>query len=159
MQHVGYLKSYFQKLEMAIKMKAEFTGVPDNQYSVFNSFKATEDMKFLMYNIVPEIIKKEFTDKLKDKLVNIDAKAMGVMFGLAARLFWTGATWTNPVGTTFTVFTIGPFKPIKGLPKDGAAGIAREIGNSFKLQLLPMTGLATPLPANAIPPFPFVGYN
>lgn len=103
--------------------------------------------------------KKEFTDKLKDKLVNIDAKAMGVMFGLAARLFWTGATWTNPVGTTFTVFTIGPFKPIKGLPKDGAAGIAREIGNSFKLQLLPMTGLATPLPANAIPPFPFVGYN
>ena len=60
MQHVGYLKSYFQKLELALKMKAEFTGVPNNQYSVFNTFKATEDMKFLMHNIVPEIIKKEF---------------------------------------------------------------------------------------------------
>jgi len=59
MQHVGYLKSYFQKLEMAIKMKAEFTGVPDNQYSVFNTVKATEDMKFLMHNVVPELIKKE----------------------------------------------------------------------------------------------------
>ena len=41
-------------------MKAEFTGVPDNQYSVFRAVKATEDMKFLMHNIVPEIIKKEF---------------------------------------------------------------------------------------------------
>jgi hypothetical protein len=59
MQHVGYLKSYFQKLEMAIKMKAEYTGVPDNQYSVFHTFKATEDMKFLMHNIVPELVKKE----------------------------------------------------------------------------------------------------
>ena len=59
MQHVGYLKSYFQKLEMAIKMQAEYTGVPDNQYSVFHTFKATEDMKFLMHNIVPELVKKE----------------------------------------------------------------------------------------------------
>lgn len=59
MQHVGYLKSYFQKLEMAIKMKAEYTGVPDNQYSVYRTVKATEDMKFLMHNIVPEVIKKE----------------------------------------------------------------------------------------------------
>ena len=60
MQHVGYLKSYFGKLEMALKMKAEFTGVPNNQYSVFNTVKATEDMKFLMHNVVPELIKKEF---------------------------------------------------------------------------------------------------
>lgn len=60
MQHVGYLKAYFENLEMALKMKAEYTGVPENQYSVFNTFKATEDMKFLMHNIVPEIIKKEF---------------------------------------------------------------------------------------------------
>ncbi len=50
MQHVGYLKAYFEKLEMALKMKAEFTGVPDNQYSVFHNFKATEDMKFLKHN-------------------------------------------------------------------------------------------------------------
>ena len=60
MQHVDYIRSYFGKLEMALKMQAEFTGVPDNPYSVYNSFKATEDMKFLMHNIVPEIIKKEF---------------------------------------------------------------------------------------------------
>jgi len=59
MHHIAYLKVYFKNLEMAIKMEAEFTGVPDNQYSVFNTFKATEDMKFLMHNVVPELIKKE----------------------------------------------------------------------------------------------------
>lgn len=96
--------------------------------------------------------------KLKDKLVNPDAKIMSIMLGTAARLFWTGATWTNPAGTTFLVLSIGPFVPIKALPKDGADGIARQIGDGFNNQLAFMTGLAIPNPATLIPPFPFNGY-
>lgn len=58
MQHVDYLRAYFEKLEMAIKMKAEYTGQPDN-YSVFKTISATEDVKFLMHRVVPDVIKKE----------------------------------------------------------------------------------------------------
>lgn len=96
--------------------------------------------------------------KLKDKLVNVDAIAMSVMFNVATRLFWTGATWTNPAGTTFIVLNIGTFRKIKALPKDGAAGIAREMGLNFKTQLSVATGQVIPNPATGIPPFPFVGY-
>lgn len=101
---------------------------------------------------------KEFRQKLKDKLVNVDAIAMSIMFNIATRLFWTGAVWTNPVGTTFVITNIGTFRKIKALPKDGAAGIAREMGLNFKTQLTVATGQAIPNPATGIPPFPFVGY-
>ena len=57
-------------------------------------------------------------DVLNEFIVNIDSAAMSAILGLSARSFWTGATWSNTVGTSFVTTNIGPFKPIKGLPED-----------------------------------------
>lgn len=98
-------------------------------------------------------------EKNKEKLVNIDAKAMSLVYNIATRLFWTGATWSNTVGTSFVTTNIGPFKPIKGLPEGGAKGMADELAKSFQDQLKVMSGQVIPNPATGIPPFPFLGYN
>ncbi len=88
----------------------------------------------------------------------IDAAAASFVFGLASRLFWTGLTWKNPVDTTFTVLNIGPFKPIDPNEYTTAAGIAEQMSKGFEGQVQLMTGLCTPNPSLAIPPFPFQGY-
>jgi hypothetical protein len=114
-------------------------------------------------DIIKEKSKQKAADtanKKKEKLVNVDAKAMSLVFNIATRLFWTGLSWPNPAGTTFLVANIGPFRPIKALPINGASGFAQEIANSFETQLTAgMTGQVIPNPATLIPPFPFIGYN
>jgi len=97
--------------------------------------------------------------KTKERLVNADAFIMSFTFGLAARTFWTGATWQGPTGTTQTVFNIGAFKPIKAKSTDGASGMIREIAKSFQLQLVALQGIALPPPPTGIPPIPFNGYK
>lgn len=94
-----------------------------------------------------------------EKKINIDAAAQAVIFNLATRLFWTGFSWTNPVGTTFVVTNLGVFKRIKALSEAGSDGYANELAQNFALQLKQITGTAIPNPATGIPPFPFVGYN
>lgn len=95
----------------------------------------------------------------KSKDTNIDARAMGIMFGLAARIFWTGATWTSPNGTRQLVYSIGSFGRIKAKSIDGASGLIREMARGFERQLFGMKGLINPIAATGIPPFPFTSYK
>ena len=96
--------------------------------------------------------------KIAENKTNPDATAMSIMFGLAARAFWTGATWVGPTGSTHTVINIGTFKKIKAKTADGASGMVREMSRSFEGQLRHMFGLITPPPNTLIPPLPFNGY-
>ncbi len=83
---------------------------------------------------------------------------MSVMFGLAARLFWTGLSWTNPVGTRFLTTNIGRFTPIKGQMVGGADAYATEVAKGFGKQLKDMSGLYIPKPDLLILPLSFKGY-
>jgi len=98
-------------------------------------------------------------DKIKEKAVNIDAPIMSFTMALAARIFWTGATWQGPTGSTHLVLNIGEFKPIKAKSTDGASAMIREMAEGFELQLQTMFGLITPPANTGIPPIPFNGYK
>jgi len=97
-------------------------------------------------------------DRIKERVINTEAVFMSVALDLAARAFWTGATWQGNTGTTHLSLSIGVFKKIKALPQDGVVSMVDEIAQSFELQLKAMTGLVTPPPNTAIPPIPFQGY-
>ncbi len=105
-----------------------------------------------------ESAKKE-AKSTKDRKVNTDAAIMSVMFGLAARLFWTGATWIGPTGSNHVVITIGSFRRIKAKSTDGASAMVREMAKSFERQLIGMKGFVNPPAATGIPPLSFNGYK
>ena len=98
-------------------------------------------------------------DKIKEKLVNLEAPIMTFTFALAGRSFWTGATWQGPTGTTHITYNVGPFKPIKAKTTDGASAMIREIAKGFETQLNGLQGTLIPPPNTAIAPIPFVGYK
>lgn len=98
-------------------------------------------------------------DKIKEREVNVDAKVMSITMGLAARLFWTGATWQGDTGTNHVTLTIGPFTPMKALTKDGVTGFVEELARGFENQLKVMTGLIIPPANTGIVPIPFQGYK
>lgn len=102
----------------------------------------------------------ESLDRIKDKLLNAEARVLSVLLGLSTRLFWTGATWQNNVGTTFQVLSIGRFPQLKrnGFV-DGGEQYIREIAANFEQQLTGMKGIVYPNPAYSIPPFSFSGYG
>jgi len=94
-----------------------------------------------------------------DSKINIDAKIMTFVFGLASRLFWTGNSWTNQYGTKFIVTNVGSFNPpMKALNENGAKGYATELGDGFNHQLERMSGIAIPQPSTGIVPFTWRGY-
>ena len=95
--------------------------------------------------------------KLKDK-VNVEALILTAVFGLSARLFWTGASWYGPTGTKHTVLNIGRFTKMDFLASSGRSGMVKEIARGFEHQLVGMFGIISPPPNTAIPPFPFKGY-
>ena len=85
---------------------------------------------------------------------------MTTVFGIAAQLYWAGATWTGPTATSHTAFTVGLFAPkMNALPKDGASGLVREMAKGFETQLQTMTGIVIPPANTGIPPIPFTGYK
>ncbi len=98
--------------------------------------------------------KKETEDK-----VNTEAIILTGVFGLAARLFWTGASWYGPTGTKHTVLNIGRFTKMDFLASSGRSGMIREIARGFENQLVTMLGIITPPPNTGIPPFVFNGYS
>lgn len=102
----------------------------------------------------------ESLDRIKDKLLNAEARVLSALLGLSTRLFWTGATWQNNVGTTFQVLSIGRFPQLKrnGFV-DGGEQYIREIAANFEQQLTGMKGIVYPNPAYSIPPFSFSGYG
>jgi hypothetical protein len=122
---------------------------------------------------ITDFIKKtlsEETEKIKAKEIerqkaliesrtNLDGRVMAAMFGLAGRLLWTGATWTNPAGTRFVVANVGRFSPVmKALNQNGSQGYGEELAKGFNNQLQKMAGLAIPLPSTGIVPFSWKGY-
>lgn len=163
-----YVQSFYKKVQKTpsfILMLLDYVkkGLKRTKDFILELIQPIVDYIEKQVEIAKEKSKEKAADtakKNKDKLVNVDAKAMSLVFNVATRLFWTGTSWLNSSGTTFLVTSIGPFKPIKALPVDGAIGIAQEMGNSFKNQLTTsMVGQAIPNPATLIPPFPFTGYN
>ena len=98
--------------------------------------------------------------KIKKSVVNVDAVIQQATFGIAAMLYWTGASWTNSVGTQFTMVTIGPYpKLLKVGAKDGLEAVIREIAGHFQKQLDSSFGIVLPPAAYGIPPFTFSGYK
>lgn len=94
-----------------------------------------------------------------DSKINLDAKIMTFIFGLAGRLFWTGNSWTNQYGTKFVVTNVGKFYPqMQALTENGAQGYAEEMGEGFNRQLERMSGVAIPQISTGIAPFTWHGY-
>jgi len=94
-----------------------------------------------------------------DSRINLDAKIMSFIFGLAGRLFWTGISWTNQYGTKFIVTNVGRFYPqMQALSENGAQGYAEELGEGFNRQLERMSGIAIPPLSTGIAPFTWRGY-
>lgn len=98
------------------------------------------------------------TKKELDAKVNVEAVILTGVLGLAARLFWTGASWYGPTGTKHTVLNIGKFTKMKFLASSGRSGMITEIARGFENQLASMLGLITPPLNTGIPPFTFTGY-
>ena len=102
---------------------------------------------------------RERINTLIERKTNLEGRVMSLMFGLAARLFWTGITWQNAVGTRFLVLNVGSFRPqMKSTSENGAQGYGEELAKGFNNQLRNMTGLVIPVPSTGIVPFTFKGY-
>lgn len=99
--------------------------------------------------------------KLIAQKVNPDARIMSFMFATAAKLFWTGASWTDiKTGTRYVTTSLGRFTPrMLALSEDGAQGFAEELARAFNNQLMYMKGLVIPNPSLGIAPFRFYGYR
>jgi hypothetical protein len=97
--------------------------------------------------------------KWTEKKINIEAPIMSFCFQLASTMFWAGASWVGPTGSTHITTTLGPFKPIKAKTTDGASKMIKEIAKSFETQLKTLQGLIIAPPPQGIPPVPWVGYT
>lgn len=140
------LNKYYKKLVLFIKKQID---------KVISSVK-----KFIKKKT--KKIREQFDiqlEKIKEKAVNLEAPAMSITFGLAARAFWTGATWTGPTGTQHTTFSVGQFTQMKALTEDGASGLVREMAKGFEAQLQLLQGVVLPPANTGIPPIPFTGYK
>lgn len=99
-------------------------------------------------------------DAIKDKLLNVEAGILSSVFGLSARVFWTGATWQNSFGTIFQITTISRFPRLtKNGFVDGGEEYIKEIAQNYQKQLDGMVGIVYPAPQFGIPPFTFNGYK
>lgn len=105
-----------------------------------------------------EAAKKEL-QKWAEKKVNVEAPIMSFCFQLATTMFWAGANWKGPTGSTHITTTLGPFKPIKAKTTDGASKMIKEIAKSFETQLKSLQGLLIAPPSQGIPPVPWIGYK
>jgi hypothetical protein len=158
------IKNTLDKNQSFILLAFELLGKELAKFDIFLRKKIQEVIKPIKDKLqkrkdkVQERAEKELKNR-RERLVNVDAFIMSFTFGLAARTFWTGASWQGPTGTTHTVFNIGAFKPIKILPGDGASVMIRDMAKSFERQLYTLQGIATPPPPTGIPPQPINGYK
>jgi hypothetical protein len=132
------------------------------QYFLSKLIKEVTDTIKKKLDKIKEKIKIQFKktiDKQVEKRVNPDALLMTVVFGIAARSFWTGARWTGPTGTQHIALNIGVFTRIKAKSTDGASAMIREMARGFNNQLKVMQGLVIPPANTGIPPIPFTGYK
>jgi hypothetical protein len=158
------IKNTLDKNQSFILLAFDLLGKELAKFDIFLQKKIQEVIKPIKDKLnkrkerLQERAEKELKNR-RERLVNIDAFIMSFTFGLAARTFWTGASWQGPTGTTHTVFNIGSFKPIKMLPGDGASVMIRDIAKSFERQLYSLQGIASPPAPTSIPPQPINGYK
>ena len=141
-----YLKTELEKFMIFIKRQVD-------KFLDFIKKKLAEKRKK-----IEEFAKKEL-DKIKEKLVNVEAPIMSFTFGLAARMFWTGAQWAGPTGTNHVALNLGVFTPMKARSTDGASVMIREMARGFEAQLMALQGLIIPPANTGIIPVPFNGYK
>jgi hypothetical protein len=148
----SFLKFLFKELRRLVKEFVQFIQKKVKQF--------LEPAKLFIQKKTARF--KEDLDKklqtIKDKNVNSEAPLMSITFGLAARIFWTGAQWVGPTGSTHTTLSIGPFQRIKAKPNEGASEMIRQMAASFERQLQVMNGIVLPPANTGIPPIPFNGY-
>jgi len=160
-----------QKIYKTLKKNQSFILLVFNllkkELTVFKNF-IIKKIKIIIAKIKAYLAKKaekkkkeseEEVVKTSKKSINLDAKIMSVVFGLATKVFWTGVTWVGPTNSNHVTFTIGPFKAIKAKIEDGASGIINEMAASFEKQLTTMSGLVIPPLPTSIPPIPFNSYK
>ena len=114
-----------------------------------------------------EDLKDQAEEEVKRRLEGLNIKKMidslivfRIVYSIANRLYWTGASWTNSAGTKFQVLNIGRFPKLKisGM-EEGAEAHYREVADALQKQMDNMLGLCIPNPATGIPPFTFKGYK
>lgn len=143
-------------IQMVKKEIAEFLAFIDKK--IREVMKSVMDFLKEKRKKIEDAAKKEI-EKWVEKKVNVEAPIMSFCFQLATTLFWGGATWIGPTGSTHITTTLGPFKPIKAKSTDGASKMIKEIAKSFETQLKTLQGLIiAPIP-QGIPPVPWVGYK
>ena len=152
-RHESFIKNLMLQLKKAID---EFVRFIRSEVEVFiEKQKKKIQEKFEKKKATLELE----LEKIKERAVNVDAKVMSIAMGLAARLYWTGATWQGNTGTNHLVLNIGPFEPLTALPEDGMSGLVESLSKSFENQLTAMTGLIIPPANTGIVPIPFQGYK
>ncbi len=103
--------------------------------------------------------RKDAAQRVKRK-PNKDALGMTIALGIAARAFWTGATWQGPTQSMHTTALIGTFSPtMKAQTEGGASNMFKEMARGFEMQLASMQGFVIPLANTGIAPIPFSGYR
>ena len=143
-------------IEMVKKEIAEFLAFLDKK--IREVVKRVMDFLKEKRKKIEDAAKKEI-EKWVEKKINIEAPIMSFCFQLATTIYWAGATWVGPTGSTHITTTLGPFKPIKAKTTDGASKMIKEIAKSFETQLKSLQGLIiAPIP-QGIPPVPWVGYK
>jgi hypothetical protein len=144
-------------IDRLLKLVSQFEEVVRKEISEWVN-KKKEELKEFGLKLAEQ--HKVRLEQIKDKIANKEAVILSSLCGLSARLFWAGATWSTPAGTTFQVVTIGSFPRLKSNGfVDGADTYIREIADNFEKQLNGMVGIVYPNPAFGIPPFQFRGYK
>ena len=158
------VKSYLEKNQSFIIVAFDLIKKEIAEFISFIVKKIKEVVKKVMDYLNEKRKKLEDAAKMEiqkwiEKKVNIEAPIMSFCFQLATTMFWAGASWVGPTGSTHITTTLGPFKPIKAKTTDGASKMIKEIAKSFETQLKTLNGLLiAPIP-QGIPPVPWVGYK
>ena len=101
----------------------------------------------------------EEIEKWRERALSVDNFIFCNILGIAARVFWTGATWNGETGSNHVVYNIGRFKPIKQKLLEGASVFIPEVAKSFEGQLNQMRGVVIPPANTGISPLSFKGYG
>jgi hypothetical protein len=159
------LASLLNKQQSVILYVVRWIAAEINEFNIFLRKQVTTFIQTIRLKLSKEedAAKKQFKDDQKINLFKqsngLETLLLSAALGLAARSFWTGASWVGPTGSNHTVFSIGVFAPIKAKPVDGPSALVKNISKNFQKQLSAMAGIVTPPAPTLIPPIPFVGYK
>ncbi len=159
------LSTCLNKQQSLILYLVEWISQEVREFNAFLKREVTDFIKTKQIEIESrnKRVKKQSQENLKTIAFKQTSGLQNILFsatlGLAARSFWTGASWVGPTGSTHTTISVGVFTPIKAKPIDGPSVFVKDISKGFQRQLKALTGFVTPPAPTLIPPIPFVGYK